>query len=78
MEFELEKANSARVVNTEENYESSPGRKAKRKDKEVTIESELTEDDLKDLGTRKTLFFLFWLSTMFLNIDTGVIPTAQL
>ena len=30
------------------------------------------------MSTRKTLFALFWLSTMFLNVDTGVIPTAQL
>ena len=30
------------------------------------------------MGTRRTLFTLFWASTLFLNLDTGVIPTAQL
>ena len=37
-----------------------------------------SEEDIQDMGTRRTLFTLFWASTLFLNLDTGVIPTAQL
>ena len=37
-----------------------------------------SEEAIDDMGTRRTLFTLFWASTLFLNLDTGVIPTAQL
>ena len=79
MEFEQEKANNAWVYNTEGGSEpSSPDRKARANARAPSESSDESEEEIKDLGTRKTLFFLFWLSTMFLNIDTGVIPTAQL
>ena len=35
-----------------------------------------SEEAIEDMGTRRTLFTLFWASTLFLNLDTGVIPTA--
>ena len=34
--------------------------------------------EITNMGTRRTLFTLFWASTLFLNLDTGVIPTAAL
>ena len=37
-----------------------------------------SEENITNMGTRRTLFALFWISTLFLNLDTGVIPTAQI
>ena len=84
----LEFENSARVVNTDNEEEPrSAGRSGARTPVKVPglklgedLEQfhEETEENIEDLGTRKAIFALFWMSTMFLNIDTGVIPTAQL
>ena len=35
-----------------------------------------SEEEISDIGRRRVLFMLFWAGTLFLNLDTGVIPTA--
>ena len=37
-----------------------------------------SEEEISNMGTRRTLWVLFWASTLFMNLDTGVIPTAAL
>ena len=55
---------------------ASQGQKPKLKDFDVIESDTEEEEDLTDLGTRIAIFTLFWTSSMFGNLDTGVIPTT--
>ena len=40
------------------------------------VASETEDEDLSDLPIRIEIFTCFWTSSMFGNLDTGVIPTT--
>ena len=81
-ELEFDPSQIGGRINTEgdANLSRSPKGSKQKQDKNddlYAFEVE-TEEEINDLSTRKAIFALFWMSTMVLNIDTGVIPTAQL
>jgi len=62
------------AVVQKESEDSNSVPKLKRFD---VIETEASlEDDMADLNTRIGIFTCFWTSSMFGNLDTGVIPTT--
>ena len=42
----------------------------------IPIETYGEEEDLSDLSIRIGIFTCFWTSSLFANLDTGVIPTT--
>lgn len=42
----------------------------------IVTESSEPEEDISDLSIRVQIFTCFWMSGMFGNLDTGVIPTT--
>ena len=59
-----------------EESSGSQQQRPKLKDFDVIESDTEEEEDLSDLGTRIAIFTLFWTSSMFGNLDTGVIPTT--
>lgn len=82
--LEFDHKECGRRFGTENDEEPRSADRSAKKKRQVRVDDDLEafeveeEEDIQDMGTRKALFALFWMSTMFLNIDTGVIPTAQL
>ena len=84
---QLEFAKDSNALNTEGNEEThkttSKASASKKKQEGIDRISDNmsdfhveSEENITNMGTRRTLFGLFWISTLFLNLDTGVIPTA--